>query len=152
MATTGSGTGFGQIGIDDHANPSPVSDLEHQSAAGDINATLRLIERHLRRLDERYVEPIFEQPGAYIVPASTSVKIDLSSNVSNSIVFSVITGTANVWIGEYQGIPVGAVPNFCQLGAGTTQQFFFSPKGRIFTIQATAAADVKIAVTPLIVS
>ena len=130
-------TGFGMGGMTP-APGRPLSDLQSRAMQGDTAALLTLIERHLARLDEKYVEQPLEQTNVIQLAVSTatlsqSQKLDYSSQPHNSLIVCVIAGTLNLYLNDATGASISQVPNFGQYAAGSNQQYYFPLNGRIYT-------------------
>jgi hypothetical protein len=124
-------TGFGIGSILPAPNISPD---QMAAAAGNHTKLLQLIEQHLRRLADKYDANGVEQPGVFSIAVGASQKFDFSTQPHNSIIITVGVGTANLFSGDYTGASSTAVPNMGIYAAGTNQQFFFSRRGRVWTI------------------
>lgn len=129
------GFGTGQVDLRT-VSPAKLTDLQLRAAAGDHTALLQLIERHLSRIDDRYVEPAAFSPQQLNIQGSAvtfTQRIDFTTTPHNSLLISVITGTLNLFVGDYSGIGQAANPHM-QIAAGTTQQLFLPLKGWVYTV------------------
>jgi hypothetical protein len=148
----GSGrVGWGTGKIDDRAKKKiPEADL--LAASGDTTALLQLIEQHTRAVSDRYVEdPLLQPQQIFIVGAAgaPSVRIDFSNQRHNSLIISVTTGTLNLFLGDYSGMPQAASPHL-QIAAGSTQQFFLPLQGRVYTvINPSSTVNLTACLTPI---
>lgn len=129
--------GFGVGAIDPRTENLQQDPLAIAAAGGDHTALLQLIERHLSRLEERYVEPALLQPQQISIPGSATVftaRIDLTTQQHNSVLICVTAGTLNLWAGDYSGISQGANPNLGSYAAVSNTQLFLPLAGRVYTI------------------
>ena len=136
MANEGK-AGFGAGQFDPEAANLQHDPLVLAAAGGDHTALLQLIERHLGRIDEKYVEPSLEQPTQINIPGSATeftARIDFTTQPHNSIIICVTAGTLNLWLGDYSGISQAANPNFGSYSAVSNDQKFLSLRGRVYTI------------------
>lgn len=129
-------TGFGTGQVDLRTVNTNLNDVQLRAAAGDHTALLQLIERHLSRLESRYVEPIAYSAQQINIQGSTTnfgQRIDFTTTPHNSVILSVIAGTLNLWVGDYSGMGQSTNPQI-QIAAGTTQQLFLPLNGWVYTI------------------
>lgn len=129
--------GFGMGQFDPRAANIQRDPLSLAAAGGDHTALLQLIERHLARIEEKYVEPATEQPQQINIPGSATAftsRIDLSTQPHNSVLICVTAGTLNLWLGDYSGISQGANPNLGSYAAVSNTQIFLTLRGRVYTI------------------
>jgi hypothetical protein len=146
-------TGFGIGRVDPRTTNNQISDTQLKAAAGDHTALLKLIEQHLRRLQDKYAEnPVFQPQQVFIQGASeaASLKIDLTTTPHNSLLLCVTAGTLNLWVGDYGGIGQSANPNAGQYVAITNQQLFFPLQGRVYTVvNPSTSVDLVACLTPI---
>src|SRR5689334_6389968 len=98
-------TGFG---LGDNLPPPTISEDQALAAAGDHTRLLQLIEKHLRRVEEKFVEQPLEQPFPINIPGSATnywQRIDYSNQPHNSFIICVVAGTLNLWVGDYGNPP-----------------------------------------------
>lgn len=136
-------TGWGTAPVDIRTTHINLSDLQLRAAAGDTVALLQLIERHLQHIEAKYVEPALFTPQQITIKASGTVfgqRLDFSTQIHNSVIANVVTGTLNLWIGDYNGIGQQAQPHF-QFVAGSTVQLFFPLAGRVYTVVNPSSTD-----------
>lgn len=129
-------TGFGLAQVDPRATDQHVSKQELAAAAGDTTALLQLIEQHLARIEERYVEPANFSPQQISIPGSATqfaTRLDFSTQPHNAFIVSVMSGTLNLFVGDYSGMAQATNPHM-QFLSGTNQQVFIPLQGRVYTI------------------
>lgn len=129
--------GFGIGQFDPRAANIQRDPLELAAAGGDHTALLRLIERHLGRIEDRYVEPAMLQPQQISILGSATVftvRIDLTTQPHNSVLICVNAGTLNLWAGDYSGIGQTANPNLGSYAAVSNTQLFLPLAGRVYTV------------------
>lgn len=145
-------TGWGIGGVDPRSQNQHLSKQQLAAAAGDTTALLQLIEQHLARIEERYVEPAMFSPNQISIQGSATAfttRLDFSTQPHNSVIISVVAGTLNLLVGDYSGINQAANPHI-QLSSGTTQQLFLPLQGRVYTIINPSSTSVLTAVlTPV---
>lgn len=100
------------------------------------------IAEDIRRIREKYCVPTLFDANPIDLIAGNNVVIDRTQMKINSFVLMVITGTVNLWIGSYSGVPAaGAIPHF-QVSAGNPPiQVALPESGYIFTVQASSSGD-----------
>ena len=129
--------GFGIGQFDPRTGNLQRDPLALAAAGGDHTALLQLIERHLGRLDDRYVEPALLQPQQISILGSATVfttRVDLTTQSHNSVLICVTSGTLNLWAGDYSGISQAANPNLGSYAAVSNTQIFLPLAGRVYTI------------------
>lgn len=129
--------GFGIGSFDPAAANLQQDPLVLAAAGGDHTALLQLMERHLARLEERYVEPAVLQPQQINIQGSATnfqTPLDLTTLPHNSLLICVVAGTLNLWIGNYSGIGQGANPNAGSYVAVSNTQIFLPLSGHYYTI------------------
>jgi len=138
-------TGFGMGSI---VPAAPVSEELQQIVAGDQTAILQSMERSLRRLAEKFVETPIEQPNLFTLTGGAgafALKLDYSTQPHNSVIICVLSGTLNLWLGDYVGQPQTASPNAGQYSLGPPSQLFFPLNGRVYTVVNPSSAVTLVA-------
>jgi hypothetical protein len=130
-------TGFGVGGLHDARTATPhQSEQDLLAAAGDTTAILQQIAAYLKKLDDKYANDVNLIPVSVTLTGaagSTTQRVDMTRVPHDSVIISVIAGTANVFLGDYSGIGQSVVPHL-QVPAGTAPQFFFGRAERIYTV------------------
>jgi len=143
-------TGFGTGGV---MPAPPITEEEAMAAQGDTGTLLKLMEQHLRRLAEKYVEKPVDQPNVFTIQASAAVftkRLDYTTQPHNSLIICVNAGTLNLFSGDYSGVGQSTTPNYGIFTAGTPIQLFLPLSGRVWTIiNPSSAVDLVASVIPV---
>lgn len=130
--------GFGLGEVDLAAQAQHISDLLLKAKLGDHTALLQLIEAHLSKLQDKYVESPYFAPQIIQVPfvgsgSSPTVKFDLSDTPHNSLIMFGFAGSAGLLFGDYVGSNP-AIATHSTISAGSTIQLFFPLQSRVYTL------------------
>lgn len=126
--TAGYGAVPGEIG-DQGVSKELLKELNADTMAEDIHAI------RLKYVGDDFFDPL---PIALAV-ANASQTIDLLQSPHNSVIISVITGTVNLFVGNYGGV-VSAIPHAQFAATGQPVQLMFPKTGRVYTVVASGGA------------
>jgi hypothetical protein len=98
------------------------------------------IAEDIRRIREKYCVPPLVDPNPIVLGINQNLTLDKTQMKINAFVLTAISGTINLWIGNYSGQPsVGSIPHF-QVAAGSPPIQIAMPEGGYtFTLQPSAA-------------
>lgn len=98
----------------------------------------------IHALKERYVQPQLFQPQTLTLAASgpaQAAKIDFSQMKVNALLVSVISGTVNLWFGDYTA-NVSSPPHGQFSALGAPSQLMLPLGGYVFTLASLGGAAV----------
>jgi hypothetical protein len=124
---------FGVNPIDEGIEPRPQIRAPEDRMSEDIHA-----------LRERYVQPQLFLPSTFNLTAAAPgnfAKVDFSQMKVNSVLVSVISGTVNLWFGDYTA-NLTSPPHAQFVALGAPSQIMIPVGPYTFTIASTGGAAV----------